>query len=96
MSTLFDALANALGQYVGGTAAAGFLLGTATIIILLIGFVLLFGKDVLNKTTGLMLMIFGMALVSVPSSAGGPGWYPIWVPFAVVLTLAFMYWQKWL
>lgn len=96
MSTIFDALANALAPFVGGVGAAGFLLGTITIIALLVGFVIMFGKDILNKQSGFVLLIFAIALVSIPSNIGGPGWYPIWVPFVLVLSLAFMYWQKYL
>lgn len=90
--TVFDQLASALAPFVGGVGAAGFILGSITIIILFAGFVIMFGKDILNKQTGSILMLFGVALVSNPVV----NWYPLWVPFLMVVGLAFMYWQKYL
>ena len=92
MSTIFDLVTNALAPYVGGVGAAGFILGSTTIILLFTGFAIMFGKDIFNKQTGLTLFLFGVALVSNPVV----NWYPLWVPFLIILGLAFAYWQKYL
>lgn len=90
--TIFNDLENALAPYVGGADAAGAILGISVIIIALFGFVIAFGKDILRGNTGLILMMIFVAFVSAP----GVDWFPLWVPFMIVLSLAFLYWIKWL
>lgn len=93
MSTVFDMLKLALAPFVGGPDAAGMILGLSVIVIWFTGFLLMFGRDLFNKpTTGLVMLLIPVAFVSAP----GVNWFPIWVPFLIVLALAFMYWQKYL
>ncbi len=92
MSTLFNLLENALAPYVGGADSAGAILGLATVIIFLAGFTIMFGKEFIRSTSGFILVVVIVAFVSAP----GVDWFPLWVPFLLVLSLAFLYWQKYL
>lgn len=90
--TIFNDLTNALAPYVGGATAAGAIIGASFIFLMFAAFVFMFGRDVLNKQTGTILMLVVVSFASAP----GVDWFPLWVPFLIVLTLAFMYWQKYL
>lgn len=90
--TIFSQLQNALAPYVGGADASGLILGTTTIVILFTGFLIMFGKDFFRGSTGFIFLLIGVSIVSAP----GIGWFPLWVPFLIVLSLAFLYWQKYL
>lgn len=92
MSTVFDLLRNALAPYVGGSDAAGLILGFTTIMIVFIGFLIMFGRDFFKTNAGIILMLVIVGFVSAP----GVGWFPLWIPFLIVLTMAFLYWQKYL
>ena len=91
--TIFTDLASSLGNYVGGPAVAGAILGLITITIFLIGFTIMFGKDFMKTQSGFVLMLVIIGFVSIPDVVG---WFPIWKPFLIVLALALMYWQKYL
>lgn len=90
--TIFDQLKNALAPFVGGSDASGMILGMIVVGCFLAGFVLLFGKDFLKGTTGIILMIVVISFVSAP----GVGWFPIWIPFLLIISLGLIYWQKYL
>lgn len=91
--TVFTDLANALGVYVGGSAVAGAILGLITITIFLIGFTIMFGKDFMKTQSGFVLMLVIIGFMSIPDVVG---WFPIFIPFLIVLALALMYWLKYL
>lgn len=91
--TIFTDLASYLGQWLGGSDVAGAILGMATITIFLIGFTIMFGKDFMKTQSGFVLMLVVIAFCSIPNVTG---WFPIWVPFLIVLSLALLYWQKYL
>lgn len=93
MSTIFTALADALGPWVGGTDVAGAILGISTITIFMAGFTIMFGKEFMKTPTGLVLMLIVVCFVSIPTIVA---WFPVWIPFLIVVALAFMYWQKYL
>jgi hypothetical protein len=92
MTTIFNLLENALAPYVGGADAAGAILGLSVILILFIGFLLMFGKEFFRTNGGFIVMIIAVSFVSAP----GVDWFPLWVPFLLVFTLAFLHWQKYL
>jgi hypothetical protein len=91
--TVFTDLAASLGVYVGGSDVAGAILGLTTITIFLAGFTIMFGRDFIKSQTGFILMLTVIGFVSIPNVVG---WFPIWIPFLMVLVLALSYWQKWL
>lgn len=91
--TIFTDLAAALGQFVGGPDVAGAILGLATITIFLTGFTIMFGRDFIKSQSGFILMLVIIGFVSIPNVVG---WFPIWIPFLIVIVLALSYWQKWL
>ena len=90
--TIFNDLENAIAPYVGGNDPAGAILGITTIIVALFGFLIAFGKDVFRGNTGIIIMLIFVAFVSAP----GVDWFPLYVPFMIIFSLAFMYWMKWL
>jgi len=90
--TIFNDLENAIAPYVGGNDAAGAILGITVIIISLFGFLIAFGRDVFRGNTGIVVMLIFVSFVSAP----GVDWFPLYVPFMIILTLAFLYWIKWL
>jgi uncharacterized membrane protein len=88
--TVFSDLENALAPYVGGADASGAILGLTVIIIAFVGFRFLFGQDFLRSQTGLIIMLVIIGFVSAP----GVDWFPLWVPFLVVLIIAIQYWHR--
>jgi len=88
--TIFNDLENALAPYVGGGDAAGAILGITVIFIIMFGFLIAFGRDFFGRQSGLVLLLIIVGFVSAP----GVDWFPIWVPFLIVLVLAFQYWMK--
>jgi len=92
LTTVFQLLENALAPFVGGADAAGAILGLSVVIILFVGFLLMFGKEFFRTNAGFIIMIVVVSFVSAP----GVDWFPLWVPFLLVLSLAFLYWQKYL
>jgi hypothetical protein len=93
MSTIFTELASALAPYVGGFDVAGAILAMITIGCIMAGFTLMFGRDFIKSQTGFVLFLAIVGFLSIPNVTG---WIPIWVPFLIVLSLALIYWQKYL
>jgi len=88
--TIFNDLENALSPYVGGNDSAGAILGISTIVIFFVGFLIGFGKDFFKGNTGFVIMMVVIGFASAP----GIDWFPLWVPFLIVVALALMYWTK--
>jgi hypothetical protein len=51
----------------------------------------MFGRDFIKSQTGFVMFLAIVGLLSIPNVTG---WIPYWVPLLIVLSLAFMYWQK--
>ena len=55
-----------------------------------VGFLIGFGKDFFKGNTGFVIMMVVIGFASAP----GIDWFPLWVPFLIVVALALMYWTK--
>jgi hypothetical protein len=88
--TIFDDLKNALAPYVGGADASGMIIGLAIILVFSFGMLIAFGKEFFKGVQGLVFLIMMVAFVSAP----GVSFWPLWVPFLIVVSLLIIYWSK--
>lgn len=88
--TIFNDVENALAPYVGSADAAGAILAVGTIFAAFFGVLIAFGKDVFKGQTGMIILLIVVSFVSAP----GVDWFPLWVPFVIIVALAFLYWLR--
>lgn len=83
-------MANALSPYVGSAEAGGAVLGITTVIVAIIGVTIALGKENMKGVLPIAIVVLVTAFVSIPDV----GWFPLWVPFVLVVILAFLFWVK--
>jgi len=90
MADVFADTANALAILLGTTGEiAGYLLGFITIIVLLVGFILIFGTDVMQGNAALVIVGAPIAFIALI------GWWPTWtILFIVAMIFAAWAFQR--